>query len=440
MDAWGWMVAPTAACAVIALALSWFGLHVLQRGVIFVDLALAQIAALGTTWMVMAGHEPDDPISYAAALLATFAGAIAFSLTRLFARRVPQEALIGIAYVVSAAAGVLLIELADDPHGGEKIQHLLVGNVVWVRWSEIGLMAAVAAGVGVLHFLVRRPLLACSFDPDRAEAEGYRVAAWDVVFYLTFGLVITAIVHVAGVLLVFSYLVIPAVIARLFADGVAARLGIALAVALPVSIGGVAISYEHSAGPVIVTIMGAVLLVALVVHALRTAERPAARLGRIALGAAVLALALVALHRVGAATAEHDHEGHEHAEHHAEAAGGTGQAAAGAAVDEAWIRAHLDDAAALAGALPGLEDPSLRLLVGIALARLGDARGLDVLAHLAADAPPFLRMEASDALSKVLGDPPEGYDPLASPTDGWLEPAAHPPEGWQDRARGLELP
>lgn len=139
-----WMLLPTLACLVIVITLGWFGLHVLERGVIFVDLALAQVAALGTTYAVFLGHDPDGGTAFAMALTFTLIGAAAFSAARIFEERVPQEAIIGIAYAVSAASGILMIHFADDPHGGEKLEHLLVGNIVWVQPHELGVLAGSA--------------------------------------------------------------------------------------------------------------------------------------------------------------------------------------------------------------------------------------------------------------------------------------------------------
>ena len=135
---------------------------------------------------------------------------------------------------------------------------------MWVTWTEIGVVAAVCLAVGAVHLGAARPVPRDLARSRRApRRRGIAVAAWDLVFYLTFGLVITTVVHVAGVLLVFTWLVVPAVIARLFVDGVGPRLLLAWAVSVPVSVAGVAVSYEHAAGPIIVALLGGCLLVAL---------------------------------------------------------------------------------------------------------------------------------------------------------------------------------
>lgn len=426
------MVLPVAATLLMAVALGWFGLHVLQRGVIFVDLALAQVAALGATYAVFLGHEPDEPISYALGLLFTALGAVAFALARHFEEWVAPEALIGIAYVVFAAAGAVLMDFAADPHGAEKLQHLMVGNVVWVRPVEIGIIAGVAAAVGAAHFAAREGLLQVSFDPEAAAAEGRRVWLWDLCFYLTFGLVITTLVHVAGVLLIFSYLIIPAVVGRLFASSVLGRLGIAWAVAVPVSIVGIAGSYSHAAGPIIVMLLGGVLIVCLALVAVRRSAAPLRTVGGMVGAGAALTATLIAAR---SCDSEHDHPESEHVEIHVH---DDLSPDADPATREQWYRGHEGQLPALKAALRREDDPSLRLLLAVALARGGASEGLDALAELAAGPVPFLRMEAHDRLVQVAGGGAVQGDPLAGPVTGWS--TWEPPEGWRERAKELSLP
>jgi len=422
-----WMIAPVVACVLMAVALGWFGFHVLQREVIFVDLALAQIAALGTTYAVFLGHDPDEPVAYLLGLVFTVLGAAGFSLARRFSSRVPQEALIGIAYALSAALAALLLDFASDPHGAEKLQHLMVGNVVWVTWTEIGAMAGVCGAVGVVHAVFRNRFLGISIDPEGVATRGVAVATWDLVFYLTFGLVITTVVHVAGVLLVFSWLVIPAVIARLFVDGVAARLLFAWAITIPVSAFGVAVSYEHGAGPIIVTSLGVCLALSLALWAVRRSADPLRATAGLLVGAAAVTGVLWGFSRL------------EIGDHHDEPVAVVSQDDP-AARQESY-RQHATEPAVLARSLATERDPSLRLFLGVALAKAGDPRGLRVLADLTSSEVPFVRMEADAALRAAVPDAPP-YDPLAGPdTSGvWNAAVASPPRGWQEHADGLALP
>ena len=422
-----WMLLPVLACVIIVLTLGWFGLHVLERGVIFVDLALAQVAALGTTYAVYLGHEPDSGTAFALALAFTFVGAAAFSAARLFEERVPQEAIIGIAYAVSAAMGMLMIHFADDPHGGEKLEHLLVGNLVWVQPSELALLAGVCGAVGLFHFAIRERVLQVSYRPAEAAAEKRRVALWDLLFYLSFGFALTAIVSVSGVLLVFSYLVIPAVIARLLVGGVGRRLAVAWGVGLVVSVVGVAVSYDHPTGPVIVSLFGVALTAVLMWYAVRHAEHRGRAAGALV---AVLAGISVALWGFGQLpTAHHDHDGHDD---HDVAVVAPEAADALAAEDPAVRDAAAREAAgqpgrveALAAALAVEPDPSVRLTMAVALARSGDRRGFEGIVALCQSDIPFVRMEADDRLRALAGDAAPAWDPLGGPdADGlwaaWL--------------------
>jgi zinc/manganese transport system permease protein len=268
---------PFLACLVLTGIHTYLGLHVLARGVIFVDLALAQVAALGMTAALLAGHSLHDPAASWHALAFTAAGAAVLALSR--ERRhgthgvVPQEAVVGIVYAVAAAMTVLVLDRA--PQGTEQIKQLLVGSILAVTPHEVGSAAALYAAVGAFHWLCRRPLLALSFgaaagSPSTTPRQpgvknspfGWRARAWDFAFYVSFGLVVTSSVRVAGVLLVFSYLIVPAVIAVLLAPTLLRRLLIGWAAGFLVSVIGLGASYawDLPTGPAVVTSFGAALL------------------------------------------------------------------------------------------------------------------------------------------------------------------------------------
>src|SRR5438132_13729354 len=195
-------------CLVLTGIHAYLGVHVLAREVVFVDIALAQIAALGATAAFLFGHETDTWESYAMGLSATLLGALVLALTRSRRRHVSQEAVIGVVYAVSAAAAVLLADRA--PHGAEQVRTMLVGNLLAVRPSEVVEVALLYAAIGAFHWFARRPFFLISTDPDRAFREGWRVRLWDFPFYASFRVVLTSSVRIAGVLLVFSYLIVPA--------------------------------------------------------------------------------------------------------------------------------------------------------------------------------------------------------------------------------------
>jgi zinc/manganese transport system permease protein len=232
--------APLLACLVLTAIHVYLGLHVLARGVIFVDLALAQVAALGVTVAFLAGHPIQSEAAYGYALAFTLGGAALFAGSRARRAPVPQEAIIGIIYAVSAAAAVLAVDQA--PQGGEHIKQILVGSILTVTPAEVGTLALLYAPIGALHWLVRRPLLDISFDPEGAGARR-AVRRWDFVFYASFGVVVTSSVRLAGVLLVFAYLVVPATAAAMLARSVRGRLALGWALGALVSIGGLAASW-----------------------------------------------------------------------------------------------------------------------------------------------------------------------------------------------------
>lgn len=251
---------PLVATLVLAAIHAWLGLHVLARGVIFVDLALAQVAALGVTVALLAGHAPHDAAAYWYALGFTAAGAALLASfrerPRLLAAAIPQEALIGIVYAVAAALTVLVLERV--PLGGEQIKALLVGSILAVTRDDVLRVGGLYAAIGLVHWLCRRPLAALSFGGGVARAR-----LWDFVFYLTFGVVVTSSVRIAGVLLVFAYLIVPAVVGAALASTPTRRLLAGWTVGGAASVVGLAASYHWDLPPgaAIVATLGATLLV-----------------------------------------------------------------------------------------------------------------------------------------------------------------------------------
>src|SRR5215467_4513975 len=238
--------APFLACLVLTAIHVYLGLHVLARGVIFVDLALAQVAALGVTIAFLAGHPIQSAAAYWYALAFTLAGAALFAASRSRRVPVPQEAIIGIVYAVSAAAAVLVVDRA--PQGGDHIRQILVGSILTVTPAQVGTLALLYVPIGLLHWLVRRPLLDISFDANGAGARR-AVPAWDFVFYASFGVVVTSSVRLAGVLLVFAFLVVPATAAAALARSARGRLLVGWALGALVSASGLAASRTRHLPP-----------------------------------------------------------------------------------------------------------------------------------------------------------------------------------------------
>jgi zinc/manganese transport system permease protein len=263
------LAAPFVASLILTGIHAYLGVHVVERGVIFVDLSLAQIAALGATIALLlpvSGGDPHGPIVYWVSLTFTFLGAVVFSTIRSKHARIPQEAIIGICYAVASAAAILAMSKATSE--SEHLKHMLVGNILAVSWSEVGKTAALYGVVGVFHFIFRHRFLAISMDPKQAEAEGISIRLWDFLFYASFGFVVTSSVAIAGVLLVFCYLIVPSVAAMLYADSIGKRLAIGWTMGTVVSALGVYLSLrlDLPTGATIVCTFGLVLIIMAVVR------------------------------------------------------------------------------------------------------------------------------------------------------------------------------
>ena len=235
------MFKPFIACLILTGIHAYLGLHVIEREVIFIDLALAQITAFGSTLGLLWGWGLHSSAGYVISLGFALVGAAVFAMTRLRKPLVPQESLIGIVYAVSAAASILVLSRASE--GGEELKALLVGHLLFVDWTEIAKIAGLYGTIGLIHWLARRPLLAISQDPERAFSQGVRVRWWDFLFYATFGVVVTSSVELAGVLLVFSFLIVPAVCGVLLAESIGRRLLIGWIAGTLTSVVGVVASY-----------------------------------------------------------------------------------------------------------------------------------------------------------------------------------------------------
>ena len=240
---------------------AYFGIQVLARKVIFVDLALAQIAALGATVAFMLGHPAQSPATYGYSLAFTLLAAVLLALTRSWGTRVPQEALIGVIYVVAAAAAILLIDRA--PQGAEHLKQILTGNILTSGLDEVAVIVPLYAAVGLLHW------------PLRHRLSGAGSLLWEFVFYASFGVVVTSSVAIAGVLLVFSFLIIPAAIGVMFASSLPRQLAIGWIVGTLTSAAGLAASFAFDlpTGAAMVCAFGGALAIAGLLYPLLRGDR-----------------------------------------------------------------------------------------------------------------------------------------------------------------------
>jgi zinc/manganese transport system permease protein len=266
---------PALVAALILVGIhGYLGIHIIARGVIFVDLALAQAAAVGwaagqlgvAAWLARHTGLPPAVTGYAMGFSGTLVAAGLFSLSRMEHTRVPQEAIIGIVFVVSSAATILLA--AQRAGGAEHVQDLLTGSLLWTTWPTIVKTAILYGAIGGAHWLLRNRFFTISLTPAEARARGWNVAWWDFVFYALFGLVVTSSVAIAGVLVVFTFLVIPAVIAFLFTEQPRVLLPLAWSIGTLATVLGLLVSYvgDLPTGPLVVCAFAVVLMVAFAVR------------------------------------------------------------------------------------------------------------------------------------------------------------------------------
>jgi zinc/manganese transport system permease protein len=260
MEILPFLLAPFAASLILTGIHAYLGVHVVERGVIFVDLALAQIAALGATIALVMGMDPHHGATYWISLGFTFLGAGIFSLTRTRRNSIPPEAFIGITYAVASAAAILATSKATGET--EHLKDMLVGNILAVSWPEVSRTALLYGAIGLFHFIFRKKFLEISMNHKAAEAGGKSVRLWDFLFYASFGFVVTSSVAIAGVLLVFCYLIVPSVGAMLFAKRIGPRLAIGWTMGTLVSALGVYLSVvlDLPTGATIVCTFGGVLV------------------------------------------------------------------------------------------------------------------------------------------------------------------------------------
>jgi zinc/manganese transport system permease protein len=247
------------ASLIIAGIHAYLGLHVVERGVIFVDLSLAQIASLGAAIAVWQGYDAHDPAIYWMSLGFTLIGALIFAMIKGQEAKIPQEAIIGISYAVASAAVILTMSKATGE--AEHLRDMLVGNILSVQWPEVWLTAGIYLAMGVFHYIFRKRFLEISLNPDAVAARGISVRFWDFLFYASFGLVVTRSVAIAGVLLVFCYLIVPSIGGMLFAGRIGPRLAIGWVMGVVVSILGMyfSVQFDLPTGATIVCTFGGVL-------------------------------------------------------------------------------------------------------------------------------------------------------------------------------------
>lgn len=253
--------AALAAILVLAGIHAYLGFHVVRRGVIFVDLALAQMAALGMALAVVWNLHENALAAWLLPFGMTLVGAACFAALRSQERRAPLEAFIGIVFATAQAAVFLVLE--KTPAGPEHLKETLVGSLFTVDPAHVAKTALLYLAVGIVHVLARRPLFEITHDPESARRAGRNLFLWDFFFYGLFGLVVTSSVAIAGVLLVFGLLVIPAVVGLLATPSVRGALAVGWVFAFVASALGLiaSVQFDFPAAPSILVALTAGLVV-----------------------------------------------------------------------------------------------------------------------------------------------------------------------------------
>lgn len=415
-------------CVLMVGMLSYLGIHVIKREIIFVDLALAQIAALGALLGFLLGIPLHTQASFWFSVALTAIAAAVFTLSRTRESRVPQEAVIGLVYAIAAAAAIILIDKA--PHGAEHIKDILTGSILWVKWPTVQAVALVYLVIGIFHFVFRRPFLLISDDPEAARAHGLNVGLWDFLFYLSFGFVITVSVGSAGVLLVFVFLVAPAVMAALITDRLIYQLLFGWALGVLATITGLVVSYvaDLSSGPLVIGAYAVALVaVSAILFNVRASNHAKAlkQTGAIALAFALCLALLVGVGRAVGARFKGALYSHAHA-----AAVEPGHAAAEARDDAPGIHtsgeaspedlpavlAETRDVARLADLFDQFPEPQARADLVLRSLDLDTAAGTALALRFLAEEPPlFFAETVVNQLDAHLPNP-SGFD-VSQPFD-----------------------
>ncbi len=412
------MAAPFAECMVLVAIHTYLGIHVLRRRVIFVDLALAQTAALGTTVGFLFGIMPDTTAALIFSMIFTFVGAAIFALTRIRGERVPQEAVIGLFYAIMAASAVLVVQ---KTHGAEHMDDILVGSILWVKWADVGIAAAAYAFIGVVHYIFRKQFLLISENPDEAYKRGMNVKAWDFLFYLTFGFVISFSVRVAGVLLVFVFLVAPAIMAFMITNRLKPQLLIGWTMGTIVTVLGLLISFvaDLPSGPTVISFYGIVLVIGALAVYIYRAQQKLLVTRWIGIGSALTAAAAVGIFGVGswlsntslAQSEHHHHAAHQHSAEIKSVASNVEVRLAGATDEmKQWFNGTVTPEVIARYAEQEDHDSRLEMIRGEVETDV--KQGLALLVHfLDVERPSlFFRSEAADLLKQKSGRD-FGYDP-----------------------------
>ncbi|MCP4723991.1 MAG: metal ABC transporter permease [bacterium] len=255
------LAAPIAGCIVMAGILSYFGNHILTRGLIFIDIALAQIAALGTMIGLLMGFTEDTISVEMVSLLFTMIIITIFALTKFEKQVIPQEAIIGIIYGLGLGLAWLIAE--KIPGGSNFLTKTITGNILWITWGKVLAFFILFLLIAFIHYFFRKPFIRISESRKNLPYSIKKVRIYELIFYLTFSIVVVRTVPVGGIFLVFTLLIAPTAIATLFTQKWINRFIWSWIIGIAGSLAGVFVSYNMniSNGPAIVCLLGIMVFV-----------------------------------------------------------------------------------------------------------------------------------------------------------------------------------
>ena len=262
MDAWLILLPAFTVCVLMSLTHTYLGLHVLSRGIIFVDLALAQVAALGVSIAFLLGEDGHGASAQVYAFSATLVTAFLFAKLRNLPNKTTREVTIGCVYVVATALSIVI--LSRSSKGMDELKSIFNGNILWVSWKEITIIALIYLALSAIHYIYRSRFIALSFDNNEKQCPGF---LWEFLFFASFAVVITLAVNVAGVLLVFAFLIIPAFSASIVCGSLIQRLLLGWLLGIVGCLVGLWVAFQADlpVGATVVSVLGVLPLVALVI-------------------------------------------------------------------------------------------------------------------------------------------------------------------------------
>ncbi len=264
-EVWSFFSVQLVLIAVVLVLHTYMGLHVIRRTIIFCDLVLAQLAAFGALVGIALGIQYATAGSYVFPMLTVLVGSVLLAAINPRTPLIPREAVIGIMFAMALIASLLLGDKLSG--GGAHVTKTLVGSMLWVNWTLVGVTVVVYVLLMVFHFRFRHKFIGLTDNPEAVRHRRF----WDFLFFATQGVITVLIVPIAGVLLAYAFLMIPATIAAMFSKGWLRAVVLGWSVGFAACVLGLVLSYNANLpyGPTLVLALGVCFLGAVVIRAAR---------------------------------------------------------------------------------------------------------------------------------------------------------------------------